>query len=188
MGGRFQNLVETSYLTKINARHKDLQLSDTWLADKFPLDIFPPDIFHPLLFVLPGLTGPHRSSPDLTGRRRTSQDLTGTHSTYSTWTSSTWTYSTHHYLTIINAVGCCGSWSARAHNTIPERQFIPRGPINYQATIHFRATTHSRATIHSRAIIHSREPFRDIRGCVMTEITDQAESAPEYILLVSDIS
>ena len=29
MGGRFQNLVGTLYLTKIDARHKVLQLSDT---------------------------------------------------------------------------------------------------------------------------------------------------------------
>ena len=30
MGGRFQNWVGTLYLTKIDARHKVLQLSDTW--------------------------------------------------------------------------------------------------------------------------------------------------------------
>ena len=30
MGGRFKNLVGTSYLTKIDARHKDLQLSDAY--------------------------------------------------------------------------------------------------------------------------------------------------------------
>ena len=29
MGGRFKNWVGTSYLTKIDARQKDLQLSDT---------------------------------------------------------------------------------------------------------------------------------------------------------------
>ena len=29
MGGRFQNLVGTSYLTNIDARQEDLQLSDT---------------------------------------------------------------------------------------------------------------------------------------------------------------
>ena len=29
MGGRFQKWVGTSYLTKIDARHEDLQLSDT---------------------------------------------------------------------------------------------------------------------------------------------------------------